>query len=257
MFKLSGILQKTNHSSIKHIMPAAKAAVHKVPAVLKIDTANVSIKHFNDVAIDNYKKSAEFNYHTVKAGIGWWERFWTSVWYIWLSFWGWVASIFEKIFGSSRAGQNSALVFKYVILGLAAVALVYIIFKLLGIDAPLIFKRKPKSIPLPYAESVENIHEISFDQAIEDALANKNYRLAVRLLYLRCLKELSDGGLINWRTEKTNTAYINELNNDVLRRQFTMVTRQFEYIWYGNFPVDGQSYQQINNIFLEFKQSLS
>jgi hypothetical protein len=135
--------------------------------------------------------------------------------------------------------------------------IVYIIFKLIGIDLLCIFKKNPSTIEVPYTESIENIHEINFDEAIENALLIKDYRLAVRLLYLRSLKQLSDSNLINWKLGKTNTAYLNEIADAEQRRQFSIVTRQFEYVWYGDFPVDGQSFQNINAIFQEFKNRLS
>lgn len=246
-------MQKGDPPAVKQVV----AAVKKVPAIIKVDTANVSLKHFNEAAIDKYKNDRDFNYHVTKEGVNWWDRFWAWVWHLWRAFWDWVAELMQKLFGSAHMGKSSAQVLKYVVLGVGVVAIVYCILKLLGIGFPHLFKKQAKSTALPYSESVENIHEISFDAAIDEALANKNYRLAVRLLYLRSLKQLSDLGLINWKIEKTNTAYINELTNNAQREQFAVVTRQFEYVWYGDFPIDGQSYQRINNIFQEFKQSLS
>jgi len=238
--------------------PVLKHALIKAaPAKLKTDSAKIILRHFDAASLKTYKNDKDFNYDTEKETITWWDRFWNWVWHLWDSFWQWVGDLLRKIFGGSSMGHNSAMVFKYVIIGIAAFALIYIILKLTGINAWHLFKKTPKQAPVPYDESIENIHEISFDQAIEDALATKNYRLAVRLLYLRSLKQLSDHNLINWRIEKTNAAYINEIADAVQRRQFIVVTRQFEYIWYGDFPVDSDSYRKINTIFQEFKQLLS
>ncbi|QEM07472.1 DUF4129 domain-containing protein [Mucilaginibacter rubeus] len=257
MFKPSNILHQTNLAMGGHVVPAGKASPLHAPAFIKVDTVDVAVKHFNEAAMDKYKNDKDFNYHVIKEGLSWWDHFWSWVWHLWASFWNWVAELFQKLFGSANMGKSSANVIKYVILGAGAFAIIYCIIKLLGISFPHLFKKQAKSASVPYSEAVENIHEISFDEAIDDALSNKNYRLAVRLLYLRSLKQLSDLNLINWKIEKTNTAYINELTNAGQREQFTVVTRQFEYVWYGDFPIDGQSYQRINNIFQEFKQSLS
>jgi hypothetical protein len=35
-----------------------------------------------------------------------------------------------------------------------------------------------------------------------------------------------------------------------------LLTRQFEYIWYGDFFIDGQAFQNINGLFQDFKQML-
>jgi hypothetical protein len=115
---------------------------------------------------------------------------------------------------------------------------------------------KSRKTPLAYTESTENIHEINFDEEIEKAIASHNYRLAVRLLYLRSLKQLSDNGLIQWQPEKTNSVYVYELNNPSVRQSFVSLTRQFEYVWYGGFNIDGAAFGNINQLFQNFKKQL-
>lgn len=223
------------------------------PQHLKIDSAKINIRRFDTSAIRKYRSDPAFKYAETKTGITIWDRFWAWVWHLWISFWQWVAELFRKMFGNVAMGNHAATVFKYLILGAAASLLVYVIFKLLGVNLLKLFKKEKNTIEVPYSESLENIHEINFDEAIENALAVKDYRLAVRLLYLRSLKHLSDNNLISWKIDKTNMAYLNELTDAEQRRQFSILTRQFEYVWYGDFPVDGNSFQDIDNVFQEFK----
>ena len=230
--------------------------LNKVTLHLQTDSSNVNVHYFNNQALKNYRKNAAFKYAETKTGITFWDRFWFWVWNLWARFWQWVGSLFEKLFGGVAMGRNAASVFKYVILGTAAILIVYIIFKLLGVDLLKIFKKSKSDSGVPFTESLENIHEINFDEAIENALSIKNYRLAVRLLYLKSLKQLSDNDLIIWKADKTNTAYINELTDIKQKRYFSMMTRQFEFVWYGEFPINGQLYKNINQIFLDFKQHL-
>ena len=114
----------------------------------------------------------------------------------------------------------------------------------------------PKNIDIPYSESLENIHQITFDEEIEKALGQRNYRLAIRLLYLSTLKQLNDANFIQWQVDKTNSAYVNELTDAERRQSFSVLTRQFEYVWYGDFFIDGPSFQNINALFQDFKQLL-
>jgi hypothetical protein len=236
-------------------LPALKDT--PVHAQLKIDSTRLITRPFNRAAIKAYHDNPTFNYYTHRSGITAWDRFWEWVWNIWTNFIMWLSHVFEKLFGHSSPAQSSFPIWKYIILALGVCLITYIVFKLLGINLLHLFKKESEKTTVNYTESIENINEISFDEAIEDALAIKNYRLAVRLLYLRCLKQLSDKNLINWRIEKTNTAYLNELTDAEQRKQFKLVTRQFEYVWYGNFPIDGKSFQNINEIFQEFKRRLS
>jgi hypothetical protein len=244
-------------AGILNASPAKKATK---PAMLhhqlKIDSSKVNIRRFDTETIKKYRSDAAFKYAEVKTGITLWDRFWAWVWHLWVSFWQWVGELFRKLFGNVVMGNHAASVMKYLILGLAAATLVYVIFKLVGINLLRIFRKEKVTVEIPYTESLENIHEINFDEAIENAVAIKNYRLAVRLLYLRSLKQLSDNNLITWKVDKTNTAYLNELTDADQRKQFSLVTRQFEYIWYGDFPVDRQSFVSINAIFQEFKQQI-
>jgi hypothetical protein len=128
---------------------------------------------------------------------------------------------------------------------------------LLGINILGIFRRKSATAPIPYSEFFEDINEINFDTEIEKAIAKHNYRFAVRLLYLRCLKKLSDGGLIEWQIDKTNSTYINELTDQRQREAFGILTRQFEYIWYGEFGIDGQVYKNIDSSFQDFNKQVA
>ncbi len=222
----------------------------------RTESSKIQLREFEKTAIDKYRKDPAFDYAEHKTDITWWDRFWQWIWDIWTSFWNWVAYILQKIFGSINAGRHAASVFRIIIIALAVAAIIYAIFRLAGIDLLKLFRKNEAIIEVPYSESLENIHQINFDEAIENALSVKDYRLAVRLLYLRTLKQLSDANLIKWQIEKTNTAYLNELTDAEQRRKFSIVTRQFEYVWYGNFPLDGQSFQNISNYFQDFKQRI-
>nr|WP_262905325.1 DUF4129 domain-containing protein [Hymenobacter nitidus] len=84
-----------------------------------------------------------------------------------------------------------------------------------------------------YDTAAEDIHSLDFNTLLAQAEAAGNYRLAVRLGYLAVLKQLTDHGLIRWQPEKTNHDYLRELTAGSLRPAFQEITRQFEYVWYG------------------------
>lgn len=221
----------------------AKPVIKKTPAVLKIDTSVVQLRSFNTTRVHAYLKDKDFKYN--KADVQG-ESLWDSFWH-W--FWNW---LFGKVFSTSES-QN---IFYYLLVGAGAIFLIFLVLKISGISALQIFRGEAKKLDIPYAESLENIHEINFDDEIEKAIGKRNYRLAVRLLYLRALKQLSDAQLIHWQIEKTNTAYLHELTDNEQRQSFSLLTRQFEYVWYGDFSVDGQAFQNINTLFQDFKQLL-
>jgi hypothetical protein len=57
---------------------------------------------------------------------------------------------------------------------------------------------------------------------------------------------LSDRGLINWQADKTNHAYLAELPpTGVMRADFRELTRQFEFVWYGELALSGPLYERV------------
>jgi len=258
MFKTLLLLIVLFMAGQTHVFGAGKENnAKKAPLHIVADSTKINVRHFDNNALKKYQADPDFNYVEHPTGLTWWDRFWIWVWDMWSRFWLWVEHILQRLFGSVSAGKNAASVFKYVILALAAALIIYIIFRLIGIDLLKLFRKKQDEELIPYNEYIENIHEINFDDAIENALQVKDYRLAVRLLYLRSLKQLSDKNIINWKIDKTNQTYLNEITDSDQRRLFAVVTRQFEYVWYGDFPVDGESFQNIRNIFQDFKQQLA
>jgi hypothetical protein len=222
-----------------------KAVIKAIPKTLQVDSSNINYRHFNGKAINNYANDPEFSYHkNAEAQESLWDKFWN-----W--FWNMIGKLFQT--GQSAGGGS---IIKYLLIAAVVAGLIFLIIKLIGADLSNIFSREPKQVDMPYSESLENIYEINFDTEIEAALAQRNYKLAVRLLYLSSLKQLNDANLIHWQIDKTNKAYLDELNNTDQRQSFTVLTRQFEYVWYGNFPVDGHSFQNIRTLFIDFKKLL-
>lgn len=103
----------------------------------------------------------------------------------------------------------------------------------------------------------ENIFEMNFEKEIQQAISNENYRLAVRLMYLRTLKDLSNRNLINYTHEKTNSDYLFHLAGSPYYKNFFGLTRSFDYTWYGKFPLSKEGFLTIQNHFSNFQQQLS
>jgi hypothetical protein len=229
------------HGKTKPNPPAVKA----IPQV-QVDTGKVNIRKFNAGSLTSYSNNPAFDYHVsvTKRGQSWWERFW-----IW--FWDLIA----RLFGGKQTSGSFPFM-KYLFYATVIGLVIFFIIKLIGMDFGNLFNRESKQVEISYNESLENIHQVTFDEEIEKALAQRNYKLAIRLLYLSTLKQLNDARLIQWQTEKTNSAYLNELTDSSQRQSFGILTRQFEYVWYGNFSVDARSFQHINTLFLDFKKML-
>src|SRR5579875_1299528 len=122
-----------------------------------------------------------------------------------------------------------------------------------------LFRKSSKKIEQAQTEeelTTENIFELNYEQEIKKAIAAQNYRLAVRLFYLRTLKELSERNLINYTHEKTNSDYLFQLSGTNYYKDFFRLTRSFDYTWYGKFPLSPEQFEQMQNDFQKFKQQL-
>ncbi|HEX8462475.1 MAG TPA: DUF4129 domain-containing protein [Segetibacter sp.] len=110
--------------------------------------------------------------------------------------------------------------------------------------------------PLSYDISSEDIHAINFDDAITDAIFKANFRLALRLLYLQSLKNLSDKGYINWQINKTNSDYLAEVYNKPWHSIFKSLTNRFEYTWYGERMIGKDDFDVLLAQFKQFNRQL-
>ena len=103
-------------------------------------------------------------------------------------------------------------------------------------------------------EDHENIDETDFDKLLNNAIQNGNYRLATRYYYLSSLKKLSQKELITYDKDKTNTEYQFELKNKDLRMKFSYLAYIYDYVWYGEFPVDKSKFTLIESKYKSFIQ---
>lgn len=133
-----------------------------------------------------------------------------------------------------------------------------IVFYLSGSNIGL-FRRKNKRTGAfaDETETTEDIFSIRYASAIEKAEAAGNFRLAVRLRFLQLLKELADKNIIRYQQDKTNFDYLSELQPTRYYTPFFRLTRNYEYCWYGQFPVSGESYTLLRNDFQQFAKQLT
>lgn len=157
----------------------------------------------------------------------------------WQRFTSWLRSKIREIL-DSKGGETSLTILQYLLI---AAAIILIVFLLLKNNMRSIFYGKSASVAtIDYSELNEDIHSINFNELIEMALAQKDFRRAIRLHFLRLLKELSDKNLIAWKLDKTNNDYLIELSNSSYREHFKTLATTYEYIWYGNFVLEEKDF---------------
>ena len=223
-----------------HNMLRADSVLMKKP----VTENEVYPKQFKENVPSRYKGN-EFDYSVSKPRESFWQKLMRKV-----------DKILRSIFGETVFAKSSeftvALVRLFAII-LVGFLLYFIIRYILGKDGNFIFGRKNKKLDLNVEELHENIHEINFPESIAKFEHEGDYRSAVRYQFLFALKKLSDKKLINWNPEKTNKDYVVELKVHDLKKGFSELSYIFEYVWYGEFSIDEQSYQKFKNQYQAFK----
>jgi len=164
--------------------------------------------------------------------------------------------IIQGIFGETtltKSGEFTAILIRLFAIILVGFLLYFIIKFLMGKDGNFIFGKKNKKLDINVQELHENIHEINFPESIAKFEMAGDYRSAVRYQFLFVLKKLSDKKLINWNPEKTNKDYAAELKAPHLKNDFSDLSYIFDYVWYGEFSIEEESYQKFKNQYQAFK----
>ena len=192
--------------------PPRPAPASAAPRPLPADrTTALPVRRPDAARLRELRGQRAFNYAEAAPPRSAWDVFWERVWRR-------VAQWLEQ--------RSYTHFWRWVFYALFVAAGVFVGLKLLQVDLTGVLGRGPRRAGLAYDAAAENIHEVDFTARLAEAEAAGNLRLAVRLGYLQLLKQLADGGFIDWRLNKTNRAYLAELPADgPLRADFREITR--------------------------------
>jgi hypothetical protein len=209
--------------------------------ILHDDTTKIDVRQFDEKKIEKFQKNSRYDYQMKES---WLKKIWRKI-----------IEWFGKFAGKRAqkvAEQSGGGSFLNAILGVAAVILV--IFGLTKIRFKSWITGKGATITQEYAVEEENIHEIEFDKDIRDAEKDGDYRKAVRLYFLKVLKNLSDNEMIYWDPNKTNYQYIYEVKGTNIHTPFVKCVNIFDNVWYGEYPIDVNYYNNNKALFEELSK---
>jgi hypothetical protein len=133
----------------------------------------------------------------------------------------------------------------------------FIMWYLSGTNVGL-FRKKNKIISQTDDDELitEDIFAINYQKEIDKAAAQGNHRLAIRLMFLRVLKNMSEKNIIQYKQDRTNLDYLLQLYPTNYYNNFFRITRNYEYSWYGQFQVNEEAYKIIRNDFDQIDRQL-
>ena len=140
------------------------------------------------------------------------------------------------------------------VLIIGAFVIVIILFLLKSNIA--LFDRASAPIGLGNEVSSETLFSYDYKKAIDEAVEQRDFRLAIRLYYLQTLMLLARTNHITYKEDFTNSDYLRQLQQSSFYSHFKKITRHFEYAWYGKFAVSADRFKTIENDFQLFKKSM-
>jgi hypothetical protein len=212
----------------------------ELPSV-QYDSSSLVVRNFDQQTIQQYKTDPDFDYILNQE-----NNLANSNYEL-----NWINRFLKKLLGISF-NKDTAKLWEIIIYIICGGILLFTVLNLVKADKKWFIHRNTKKAKIIHEELESNIHDMDMDELIRQAIEQKQYRRAVRLLYLKSLKELNNNNLIEWSSQKTNSDYLNELKAGSLKESFKSNTLIFEYIWYGDFQVDEQLLQKVKISFDTF-----
>lgn len=212
---------------------------------IKKDSSTVTVEYFKDGIKDRYNGN-DFNYNINDSGGV------NLIQDIFRKFFRWLGDLF-----GIDIDFIDYQTMEYIVYGLLALGSIYLLLKFF-LQSPMstVFKTEEQTIEnFKYVE--ENITEVNFDALIKKALKDSNYRLATRYLYLASLKKLTNKNVIEWHYDKTNTDYLNEIQDDTIKGYFKRISYIYDYVWYGEFSIDQIAFNKNQEDFNKLNKVLN
>ncbi|GAA4276232.1 hypothetical protein [Aquimarina mytili] len=204
---------------------------------IAIDSSKISVIDFSDDLSEKYTGD-DFDYNTVEGEA---ENFLGRAL-------NWFFNGLQSIFGITINPQLAKLLENIIYILFIGIAIYIVTRVLVGKDAVSFFRKKNKLVA-PINITEEHIEKIDLDALIAGALKEKNYRLAIRYMYLKALQDLSLKKIIDYHFEKTNTDYYREIADITIKQNFNRVSYLYDYIWYGKFELDKNGYLNAKESF--------
>ncbi len=204
--------------------------------------SSVEIKKFDKDKLAEYKADEDFDYTVVNQE----EGFFGTIW-------SWIKRILRKIlswfFGVESAAGILLVLLRIIPYLVLLVVLILTIKYFLKVKTNSIISGNSEKAKVFITEDEEIISNKNIYELIAKAVAQQNYRLAVRYYYLLVLQKLQENELIVYEQQKTNEDYIKEINVKSITLKFSDLTRLYDFVWYGNFEINEIEFVKIESNF--------
>ena len=212
-----------------------------------VDNDTIQPKKFKKNFKNDYK-SADFEYEEKTLEKNAWDRFKE-----------WLAGIIKNIFGFTNDESSMkfvVLLFKFLAILVIGFVVYLIVKAILNKEGKWIFGKNSDKKIINYTDVEKNLQLVDFENLIKNTILSGEKRLTIRYYYLWLLKKMSANEIIVWDLEKTNTDYLYEIKNQATKDEFAYLSYLYNYIWYGEFELDEETFNKAKTAFEKAIKSL-
>lgn len=212
-------------------------------------TSNIQPLDFQEEQISDYKNDKDFGYLNELVSDNWWSRFkeWLSMRYNQIIHW---------LFRDYEAGSFLSFFLQLLPYLLIMVIIAFAVWLFIRLNPGNYLLATPDEPQVFLSDEEKIIKSENIQELIDRAIKAEDYRLAVRYYYLQLLQLLNQKELIAYEFQKTDTEYLNELEQENFRQNFKKILRIYDFIWYGSFPISFDDFVKTQRNFEDFKTSL-
>lgn len=196
-----------------------------------VDSSKVIVRQMDSKFIDSYKTQKEFIYSQPPLETNFIKQL--------------IEYLKNRFKALEQFGDVIPLIFKMLLWGMVIFFLFIVITKTKLYK--LFYTDKEFETPA-FSFLATNDQSVDLDEEIRLQVEKQQYRLAIRLLYLKVINRLRSNGYIHFSKEKTNFDYLRDLTDTDLKSRFFTITSIYNHVWYGDVEI-------AEDQFLRFEKS--
>lgn len=146
-------------------------------------------------------------------------------------------------------------IFKYSILILITIILLFVLYKLFGkgLFVRDLDDERTTAHLLTENDLDDRFYEMDLELLLIKAVSEQNWAMAIRIHFLMVLKKLINQDQISWHKDLTNRQIALQIKPLESRNDFYNLVGYFEKVWYGDIQISSEYYQTISPQFEGYK----
>lgn len=204
------------------------------------DTTHMFVRQPGPEFIEAFRSQPEFNYASPPLETNFMQRLW--------------GYLQQHLGNWDEFLEAIPVVFKVLFWGLV-IFLLFIVISTIRLYR-LFYSDQEIIAPVVVSPGVDD-QLIDYDEAIRLEVEQKQYRRAIRLLYLKVIHVLRLRDYIHFSKEKTNVDFMLDLSGEDLKSKFHAITSVYNHVWYGELEIAEDQYRRFETNFQSFYTTIS